>query len=417
MSSIGDAVPDYLPEVTVDDEWRAGHLALAMPAFPDSMTCAEAYERFRLTPEQPAAAVVDCDNHVTGLVNRLKFLAHYAQRYVPELYGRRSVLQLSNQKPFVVDEDTPITDLATEITFDHPEALRECFVVTRGGRYLGIGTSEALVRSKVSLLTIREKQLRKALMAAQEAYRSKSAFLALMSHELRTPLNAIIGFSEILSRELFGPLGGARYTEYAGDIHDAGSHLLSLINDILDLSKADAGKMELMSEVVSLPAFFDDCLRFIAGRARNSNLSVSRSVPAVFPALEADRLRLKQILLNLLSNAVKFTLPGGRIAVTARQGSEGGIVISVSDTGIGMAPDAIPKALEPFRQIASPLSRKVEGTGLGLSLVKTMVELHGGRIAIQSAVNVGTTVELYFPPARTVPECAGASGVRELAIQ
>lgn len=417
MSSIGDVAADYLPDVMADDEWRAGHLALAMPAFPDSMTCAEAYECLRLAPDQPAAAVVDRENHVIGLVNRLKFLAHYAQRYVPELYGRRSVLQLSNQSPFVVDEDTPITDLATEITFDHPEALRECFVVTRGGCYLGIGTSEALVRSKVSLLTIREKQLRKALMAAQEAYRSKSAFLALMSHELRTPLNAIIGFSEILSRELFGPLGGARYTEYASDIHHAGSHLLSLINDILDLSKADAGKLELMTEVISLPAFFDDCLRFTAERARSSNQSVTRFVPAGFPALEADRLRLKQILLNLLSNAVKFTLPGGQITVTARQDGEGGIVISVSDTGIGMAPDAIPKALEPFRQIASPLSRKVEGTGLGLSLVKTMVELHGGRIVIQSAVNVGTTVELHFPPARTVQDSTGAQGALALCLQ
>lgn len=402
MSSIGDAVPDYLPLPAADDEWRAGHLALAMPAFPVSMNCAEAYERFRLAPDLAAVAVVDDGQHVVGLVNRLKFLAHYAQRYVPELYGRRSILQLSNRDPFLVDEDTPITELATMITFDHPEALRECFVVTRGGRYLGIGTSEALVRAKVSLLMVREKQLHKALVAAQDAYRSKSAFLALMSHELRTPLNAIIGFSEVLSCELFGPLGSTRYTGYAKDIHDAGKHLLNLINDILDLSKAEAGRLELGCEIFALPDFLDDCLRFVSGRAQSSHLSLDYTVPAGFPQIDADRLRLKQILLNLLSNAVKFTLPGGSIRVDVRLAADGGIIIAVADTGIGMAPEAIPQALEPFRQIASPLSRKVEGTGLGLSLVKTLTELHGGRLVIQSALDVGTTVELHFPPSRTV---------------
>lgn len=401
MSSIGTVVPDFLPEAASDDEWRAGHLALAMPAFPLSMNCAEAYERFRLSPDLAAAAVVDGGQRVVGLVNRLKFLAHYAQRYVPELYGRRSILQLSNQDAFQVDENTTITELATMITFDHPEALRECFVVTREGRYLGIGTSEALVRAKVSLLTIREKQLHKALMAAQDAYRSKSAFLALMSHELRTPLNAIIGFSEVLSCGLFGPLGSTRYTEYANDIHSAGKHLLNLINDILDLSKAEAGRLELGCEDIALPGFFEDCLRFVAERARENTLTISHYVPPDFPVIDADRLRLKQILLNLLSNAVKFTLPGGKVTVTARMGGDGGIIICVSDTGIGMAPEAIPQALEPFRQIASPLSRKVEGTGLGLSLVKTLMELHGGRLVIQSALNVGTTVELHFPAVRT----------------
>lgn len=411
MSSIGDAVPDFLPLPAADDEWRAGHLALAMPVFPVSMNCAEAYERFRLSTDLAAVAVVDEARHVVGLVNRLKFLAHYAQRYVPELYGRRSILQLSNQAPFLVDEDTPITELATMITFDHPEALRECFVVTRGGCYLGIGTSEALVRAKVSLLTVREKQLHKALAAAQEAYRSKSAFLALMSHELRTPLNAIIGFSEVLSSELFGPLGSERYTGYANDIHSAGKHLLNLINDILDLSKVEAGRLELSCEMFSLPDFLDDCLRFVSGRAQANSLSVSCSVPADFPLIEADRLRLKQVLLNLLSNAVKFTLPGGSIRVEAHLATDGGIIITVADTGIGMAPEAIPLALEPFRQIASPLSRKVEGTGLGLSLVKTLTELHGGRLAIQSEPDVGTTVELHFPPSRTV-----AKNVRRLSI-
>lgn len=402
MNMVGEVVPDFLPVADMGEPWMAGSLALPWPVFTEAMTCAEAYDRFRLDPEQAAAAVVDGHDNVVGLVNRLRFLARYAQQYVPELFGKRPVLSLANSDPFLVDEATSISDLAASITFDHPEALRECFVVTREGRYLGIGTSEALVRSKVSLLTIREKQLSKALFAAQDANRSKSAFLALMSHELRTPLNAIIGFSEIIAKEMFGPTGNPRYGEYAKDIHDAGRHLLNLINDILDLSKAEAGRLELSCEPIALGEFLADCQRFVASRAANNRIRLHVSVPDGIPNIEADRLRLKQIVLNLLSNAVKFTLPGGEVETTVRLDGEGGIVIGVRDTGIGMAPESIPVALEPFRQIASHLSRKVEGTGLGLSLVKTLAELHGGSLLIQSALGQGTLVEVCFPASRTL---------------
>jgi two-component system, cell cycle sensor histidine kinase PleC len=402
METVGEIVPDFHPVTEMGRQWRAGSLSLPLPVFSETMTCAEASERFRQFSNQVAAAIVSGEGRVVGLVNRLKFLARYAQPYVPELFGRRPVLTLANEKPFVIDEDTPVVELATIITFDHPEALRECFVVTRSGRYLGIGTCEALVRSKVSLLTIREKQLHKALLDAQEANRSKSAFLALMSHELRTPLNAIIGFSEIINKAMFGPHSNPRYGEYAKDIHDAGRHLLNLINDILDLSKAESGRMELYSEPIYLPDFLADCLRFVTERARAHAVALQCSVPEGFPQLHADELRLRQILLNLLSNAVKFTPEGGQVSVQVRQADDGGIVVGVKDTGIGMAPESIPLALEPFRQIASPLSRKVEGTGLGLSLVKTMAELHGGTLSIQSALKKGTLVEVHFPPSRTI---------------
>lgn len=402
MDMANEVVPDFVPMAEMGDAWKAGSLALALPVFARAVTCAEAYVRFRMAPDLPAAAVVDDKMQVVGIVNRLKFLARYAQQYVPELYGRRPIMSLANEAPFLVDENTLISDLAASITFDHPEALRECFVVTRHNRYLGIGTSEALVRSKVSLLTVREKQLRRALFAAQDANRSKSAFLALMSHELRTPLNAIIGFSEIIAQGLFGSPGNPRYCEYAKDIHDAGRHLLKLINDILDLSKADAGRLELCDETIGLDGFLNDCLRFVRERAVLHQVTLRCCVPPDFPALRGDPLRLKQIVLNLLSNAVKFTLSGGAVSLDVRVGEDGGIVIGVRDTGIGMAPESVPIALEPFRQIASPLSRKVEGTGLGLSLVKTLTELHGGRLVIETALGQGTLVEVCLPPARTV---------------
>lgn len=380
----------------------AGDLAEPLPAFHHDMTCAEVYERFHQPGAQIAAAVVDGENRVRGIVNRLRFLARYAQRYVPELFGKQSIFRLANAEPLMVDESMPVAELGAMITLDRPDALRECFVVTRRGHYLGVGTSEALVRSKVALLLSREAQLRAALLGAESADRTKNNFLALMSHELRTPLNAIIGFSEVLSGDMLGPQGAPRYREYAKDIHCAGRHLLALINDILDLSKAEAGHLEIHPEPVALEALFGGCVRLMQERANSQGVSVSVRVDSVLPPLMADPLRMKQILLNLMSNAVKFTPRGGTIAVSAAC-DDAGLVIAVSDTGIGIAPEMIPVALEPFRQIASPLSRKVEGTGLGLSLVKSLTEQQGGSLSIESAPNEGTTVRLRFPLSALCP--------------
>jgi two-component system cell cycle sensor histidine kinase PleC len=408
MSALWRGVASHAPLDGEPVESKAGSLAEPLPAFNVSMSCAEAYERLHRPGAQIAAAIVDDDNRVRGIVNRLRFLARYAQRYVPELFGRQSVLRLANAEPLVVDENMPVAELGALITLDRPDALRECFVVTGSGTYLGIGTSEALVRAKVALLMAREQQLHAALMGAQDANRTKSNFLALMSHELRTPLNAIIGFSEVLAGELFGPHASPRYREYAQDIHGAGRHLLALINDILDLSKSEAGRLELYPEPIDLAGLFRDCVRLVRDRAREHGLAVTVRAHPNLPRLYADPLRMKQVVLNLLSNSVKFTPRDGKVEVCAEAGPAG-LVISVKDTGIGMAPEMIPVALEPFRQIASPLSRKVEGTGLGLSLVRSLTEQQGGRIAIESAPNAGTTVRLSFPPRCIVVETVARS--------
>ncbi len=384
-----------------NSEWTALKLAQPMPIFAAETSCADVFEWFNEHPAQVAAAIVDSGERVIGLVNRLRFLATYAQRYFPELYGKKPITKLANVNPLVVDEGLPLADLAAKLAIDFPDALRECFVVTRDGRYTGIGTCESLVRCKIEMLAARETQLREALLSAQDANQTKSNFLALMSHELRTPLNAIIGFSEVLSSELFGPHGVPRYRDYAFDIHGAGSHLLALIKDILDLSKSEAGKLELTLEPIDLAQMFRDCLKLVVARGNEQNLRMATTVAPDMPHLMADRLRLKQILLNLMSNAIKFTPSGGRVEAVTELTEDGGIRVVIHDTGIGMAAEQIPTALEPFRQIASPLSRKVEGTGLGLSLAKSLTERHGGTLAIRSALNQGTSVELRFPPRLT----------------
>jgi len=253
-----------------------------------------------------------------------------------------------------------------------------------------------------------EAELVEAKEAAETANRAKSAFLANMSHELRTPLNAILGFSEIIKSSHFGP-DSDRYPVYAGDIFSSGKHLLSLINDILNLSKLEAGQMALDETEIDVHAMIDVSVKFIETQARRAGLQLAVSVPSDLPWLWGDERRLQQVLINLLSNAVKFTPRGGQIRVSADK-SDSGLAIAVSDTGIGIAPENIPRAMAPFGQVDSALTRKHEGTGLGLPLAKQLIELHGGSFALESAVGIGTTVTLTLPPERAIapPEQAAA---------
>jgi signal transduction histidine kinase len=235
----------------------------------------------------------------------------------------------------------------------------------------------------------------------EAANRHKSEFLANMSHELRTPLNAIIGFSEVLGERLFGELN-EKQAEYTEDILSSGRHLLSLINEILDLSKVEAGRMELELAKFDLPLAIDNARTFVRERAAKHGIGLDVTVDERLGDFVGDERKIKQVLLNLLSNAVKFTPEGGRIGISARQ-ADSSVEISVSDTGIGIAPEDQPKIFEEFRQVSSDYAHKVEGTGLGLTLAKKFVELHGGRIWVTSELGKGSTFSFTLPERSSPP--------------
>ena len=244
--------------------------------------------------------------------------------------------------------------------------------------------------------------LRFARDEARAADRAKSEFLAAMSHELRTPLNAIIGFSEIIKTETFGPVGSVKYREYANDINNSGQHLLDLINDILDLSKIESGTDKLHENTIEIPEIIRAALKLVGPRAERGGIKLELELPGWLPALRADERKLKQILVNLLSNAIKFTDADGEVTLRVWCRMDSGYVFQIVDTGIGIAPEDIPKALLRFGQVDGDLNRQYEGTGLGLPLTKALVEQHGGALDLQSEVGVGTTVTVRFPAERIV---------------
>jgi len=249
-----------------------------------------------------------------------------------------------------------------------------------------------------------ERRVHQAAEQAEVANRAKSEILANMSHELRTPLNAIIGFSSMMKELIFGPLGHAKYTEYARDINDSAGHLLELINDILDVSAIEAGEFKLYEESLDIGEVLTTCVRLIGPRAEKGLVAVRMEIPSSLPRLYADARRLKQIVLNLLSNGVKFTPEGGTVSVTAATDAAGGLSIVVVDTGIGMDQAGIAKAIQRFGQVDSQLGRKYEGTGLGLPLTKSLVELHDGELRIESHKGKGTKITVSMPVSRVTSE-------------
>ena len=238
------------------------------------------------------------------------------------------------------------------------------------------------------------------LLEADKANRAKSEFLANMSHELRTPLNAIIGFSDVLKKELFGPVENARYAEYIKDINDSGHHLLAIINDILDLAKAEAGKLTLQEDDIDLVRCLDDAVRMCRGRAAAGGVDLQFPGSGGMLYACVDERIMRQIVLNLLTNAIKFTRDGGHVTLTLEAGPDSGIFIRVADTGIGIAPEDIARVIRPFEQVENVLSRSHGGTGLGLPLTSKLTELHGGELTIESQVAQGTTVTIALPAAR-----------------
>jgi PAS domain S-box-containing protein len=258
-------------------------------------------------------------------------------------------------------------------------------------RASALAEAQEQLRRQASNLNLDERQ------AAQAASRAKSAFLAHMSHEFRSPLNAILGFSEVIRGLHFGREQVEKYAEYSGYIHQAGTHLLSLIDDILDIAKVEAGKLDLQLSSFPLVELLDECARMMRPMVDGRGLALQMTGKIAGLSLTADRRRVKQMIVNLLSNAIKFTHAGGRVELSAQQMKDRSIAITVADTGIGMSDDQIAVALEPFGRVENPAIKDPTGTGLGLPIVKNLIEAHGGRLQIRSQLKRGTLARLVFP--------------------
>lgn len=382
------------PPDATSDAGLADLLLDVAPATPET-TSGAVYERFRADAELISIPVVAEDEPI-GLIYRTTLMLSLAHKYGNALYADKPVTHLMDAQPLIVDHTTSVDELEATIANEKPSALLRGFIVTRDGRYAGVASALSLLRLSMARTQRRNRELEEARHRAEAANESKSQFLAIMTHELRTPLNAIIGFTDLMQSGTFGSIEPPRYREYITDIHSAANQLLATINDVLDMAKVEQGKMTLRDEPVEVKSVIEVALRVVRERAQTAQLRLESELPEQPVILRADPRALRHVLLNLLSNALKFTPAGGAIRVKLTLRPLGGVDLTVADTGIGMTPEHIAVALTPFAQVENAYTRKHEGTGLGLPLVKSLVELHGAELAIESRLRAGTAVRIRF---------------------
>ena len=299
-----------------------------------------------------------------------------------------------------------------EETIVDRQGCARTFLTTKSPMGPTNGSIVHVVTSSSDITTRREaeREIEVARDTAEAADKTKTEFLAHISHELRTPLNAVVGFSEIMNDELFGALGNEKYREYVSAIRESGVHLLDIINEMLDLSVAEIGKLELHEEVVDPQEVLSACARIMKDQADENEVTLKVEIAPDSPRLLADGRKIRQVMINLLSNAIKFTDPGGKVEMKAWLAPDGGYIVDVVDTGIGIPSAHLKKVLTPFGQVESALSRKYKGTGLGLPLSKRLVELHAGTLSLASVEGEGTSVRVILPKERTIP--SDGSGLR-----
>ena len=384
------------------EDTLASH-ALTIAPIETKVTCGTVFSLFERDRELIAVPIVD-NGWPVGLMNRQDMMTLWSSRYGRALFEHRPITRIMDRQPLIVEADMNVDELQARIADEESSALMRGFILTRRGQYFGMGSALALLRVSVLRGAKRAIELARARDAAERANRSKSQFLATVSHELRTPLNAIIGFSDLIKSEVFGPVAPARYGEYMVDIHTSGVLLLSLISDILDMAKIEAGKFNLHEERLNLEMPIESSIRLVRERALHAKVTVKAELEPNLPGFLGDERAIRQILLNLLSNSIKFTPKGGSVTVRAAIVTDGHLELSVADTGIGIASEHIKLVLEPFGQVTSAFTRKHDGTGLGLPLVKSLAELHGAHFDIESRLGRGTTVRLTFPASRVVRE-------------
>lgn len=377
---------------------------LAIAPIRPGATCADVRALLLDSPQQPGVAVVD-DGRPVGLVARNAFLASMAKPYWPEIYNTKPITRLMDANPLAVDLHQPIDQVSHLVVNVVPKAVDQGFIVTRDGRYAGIGTATDLMRLNARMASQRLEDLSQALRHVTEASQAKSSFLANVSHELRTPLNAILGFSDLLRRQLYGPLNGHQQ-EHVGYVYQSGTMLLELVNHLIDLSVAEAGRLDLRDGPVDLTTLVRDSLTLLGPHAESGGVTLGRGPLPSNVAIMADETKLKQILLNLLTNAIKFTRPGGTVTTSLTRTANGAIEVSVADTGIGIAAADQERVLEPFARAHDSRAHPAQGAGLGLPLAKVLTELHGGILRLDSTADVGTTVRVLLPAERVIAASA-----------
>lgn len=378
-----------------------------LPLTPET-SCADVFARLLAEPDLMHIPVVR-DMHPVGLVSRQDFMLVYVRMYGREVYGRSPITVLMNANPLIVDAEMLCEDISAALFSTEGNQALQGYIVTESARYLGLGSAGTLMRVTGEIILARAEELEAQRRRAEAASESKTQFLASMSHELRTPLNAIIGFADLMRLQLLGAIEPPRYREYAQDIHGSGVHLLSMINELLDMAKIEAGRFDLHEDEVDLAQVGQEVLRMLRQSVQTARVSLNVEVAAALPHILADEQQVRRVLLNLLSNAIKFTPAGGSIILSALENAEGGLEMRVTDTGIGIPADKLDKVLEPFEQVENSFTRTRAGTGLGLPLTKAMVETHGGTLCITSTLGQGTCVCVTLPPARTIRKASVAA--------
>ncbi len=355
------------------------------------------------------AIMVDHDGELAGIISErdiVKCIAENGSDIVSQ-----PASEIMTGSPITCSPDTSLEEVLSQMsehTIRHLPVLRDDNLMGMISVRDVLDLQRELLITDVERRVKTEAAMKQAIEEAELANRAKTEFLATMSHELKTPLNAIVGFSESLHSETFGPLGSSRNKDFIADIHASGKHLLEIINDILDIARIETGDRRPDDSMVDVQRIASTCLRMISERAQQARIGISGDITSSALRLRVDERMLKQMLMNLLTNAVNFTPHGGAVTLHSSVNDEGELVISVTDNGIGIAPDKIEKIIEPFNQVDGSLTRNVEGAGLGLALVNAMMQLHDGSLDITSALGEGTTVMLHFPANRTAGRHAAA---------
>ncbi len=370
-----------------------------IPPVDGNTLCRDVAELFRENETVRGFAVTE-DGNPIGIIARDELTIRLATQYGHAVYGKRAVTELMDPDPLIVNLQDDIDQVEARIASGYSQALQSGFIIVDTGFYKGMGTGLSLLKSSVARTRIRAEKLEVTTELAQHANTVKSQFLANMSHELRTPLNAVIGFSELIVSEAFGPINEGKYRDYAQDILESGKHLLSMINDILDMSKIEAGRYELKERAVDLQGLIANAVKMCRILADEKGIALTCDCLSETPVVFGDERALKQMLLNLISNGIKYTPVQGSVSVRMSLPREGGVCIDVIDTGVGIDEELIDKVFEPFAQAGTDIHNKTEGTGLGLPIVKALAELHQADFRLTSRAGNGTTASLTLPSSR-----------------